>query len=93
MNANVEAREPKMALFDMNMKSVSEIMRDYSKVIKEVQKENAPAYCHESQLNKNDNWPITFINVVNISNRCFKIMSLKRIFISIKPIKIICFTH
>jgi antitoxin StbD len=44
MNANVEAREPKMPLFDMNMKSVSEIKRDYSKVIKEVQRDNEPAF-------------------------------------------------
>ena len=44
MNGNVEARDLKMPLFDMNMKSVSEIKRDYSKVIKQVQRDNEPAF-------------------------------------------------
>ena len=44
MNSKAEAREPKMPLFDMNMKSVSEIKRDYSRVIKQIDKENEPAF-------------------------------------------------
>jgi len=44
MKANKVNRESKMPYFDMKMLSVSEIKRDYSKVIKEVEQENEPAF-------------------------------------------------
>lgn len=44
MEANVVGKVPKMPFFDMIIKSVSEIKRDYSNVIKEVTKENEPAF-------------------------------------------------
>ena len=44
MKTNTVAREPKMPFFDMKMISVSEIKRDYSKVIKEVDQEKEPAF-------------------------------------------------
>ena len=44
MKTNTVAREPKMPVFDMKMISVSEIKRDYSKVIKEVDQEKEPAF-------------------------------------------------
>jgi len=44
MKTNSTSRVPKMPFFDMITKSVSEIKRDYSKVIKEIEKENEPAF-------------------------------------------------
>jgi len=44
MKTNAVAREPKMPVFDMKMISVSDIKRDYSKVIKEVDQDEEPAF-------------------------------------------------
>src|SRR5665647_1326303 len=44
MKKNTVTREPKMPVFDMKMISVSEIKRDYSKVIKKVDQEKEPAF-------------------------------------------------
>lgn len=44
MKTDSSARVPKLPFFDMITKSVSEIKRDYSKVIKEIEKENEPAF-------------------------------------------------
>ena len=44
MKSNTVAREAKMPVFDMKMISVSEIKRDYSKVIREVDQEKEPAF-------------------------------------------------
>jgi len=44
MKTNAVAREPKMPVFDMKMISVSDIKRDYSKVIKEVGQDEEPAF-------------------------------------------------
>jgi prevent-host-death family protein len=44
MKTNAVAREPKMPVFDMKMVSVSDIKRDYSKVIKEVDRDKEPAF-------------------------------------------------
>ena len=44
MKTNTVTREPKMPVFDMKMISVSEIKRDYSKVIKKVDQEKEPAF-------------------------------------------------